>query len=74
MRHAGKWFPQFVVGLIVFVIFINVVGASVEPYMPMIGKTFAFLLIVLGIAVVGFIVFLVVRIVLNNIGGGGDEM
>lgn len=74
MRQAGKWFPQFVLGLIVFVIFINVVSASVEPYMPVIGKTFALLMIVLGIAVVGFVVFLIVRIVLNNTGGDDDEM
>ncbi|WP_157929182.1 hypothetical protein [Mycobacteroides abscessus] len=55
MRSAGRWFPQFILGLIILVIVLNVIAAAVQPYLGVIGVTFTILLIGVALVVAGFI-------------------
>lgn len=73
MRHAGKWFPQFVLGLIVFVIIINVIAAAIQPYMPIIGSAFAILLVGIAIAIAGFVIYGIIQFVRSRVNSDGSD-
>lgn len=81
MRSAGRWFPQFILGLIILVIVLNVIAAAVQPYLGVIGVTFTILLIGVALAVAGFIAYGIVQFVrsradktdIDNLGLGGWE-
>lgn len=81
MRSAGRWFPQFILGLIILVIVLNVIAAAVQPYLGVIGVTFTILLIGVALVVAGFIAYGIVQFVrsradktdIDNLGLGGWE-
>lgn len=76
MKLFGR-LPELVFGLIIGIVMIQVAIAAIEPYMGMIGKTFAALIIVLIIGGIITSVVALIRRLRNNsqagpFNGGSD--
>ncbi|WP_425005751.1 hypothetical protein [Mycolicibacterium sp. S3B2] len=70
-KRPGDTLKSLFFGVIALVIVVNVLGAAVEPYLPLIGMTVAgvVIVLVLGIGIVATIA--VIRYLSGRFGGRG---
>ncbi|RDH76332.1 hypothetical protein DVS77_21495 [Mycolicibacterium moriokaense] len=73
MNHATKRFPQFVFGLIIFVIVLNILGSAISPYLGLIGIILAIMLGAIIIAGGAFVLYLLARGYMNSRSGDDDD-
>ncbi len=70
MKLFGR-LPEMVFGLIIGIVMIQLALSAIAPYMGMIGKTFAAVIIAVMIAAFIALLVVLIRFLLNRFGGGG---
>lgn len=70
MKLFGR-LPEMVFGLIIGIVMIQLAISAIAPYMDIIGKTFAVLIVAVLVAVTIAVTVVLIRFLLNRFGGGG---